>query len=187
MDKILVVPGYQGSDEQHWQTWLQQQYPQAERLADIDYQRPILRHWRKHIQQYLKAQSQPVFIVAHSFGCLAVAAAIADFADKVSAVLLVAPAAPQHFVSRGLAREFPCLPSISAEVPTKPLNTSGILIGSRDDPWMSFTEATTLATHWQLYFYDAGFAGHINAHSGYGAWPECKYLLDTLRSGCCNV
>ncbi|WP_332398493.1 alpha/beta hydrolase [Vibrio metschnikovii] len=86
IDKILVIPGYKGSPNGHWQTWLQTQYPNTERIKAIDHHKPILSQWSAQIQQYLEQQTLPIIIVAHSFGCLAALDAIArkQLQSKVS-------------------------------------------------------------------------------------------------------
>jgi predicted alpha/beta hydrolase family esterase len=47
-----------------------------------------------------------------------------------------------------------------------------VLVASRDDPYSSFADSEGLAGHWGAKLIDAGAAGHINAESGHGPWPE---------------
>lgn len=183
MDTILIVPGYKGSDEEHWQTWLQKQYRVSARITGINYDQPVLNDWVQSIQEYLRHQQHPVSIVAHSFGCLAVASALdhPDFTDIVKTLLLVAPASPERFTAKGHQQYFPALPTITPMIPKSSLGVIGMLVASRNDPWLPFQEAIELARQWELLFFDNGAVGHINPESGYGPWPECKFLLDSLR------
>lgn len=89
--KILIVPGYKGSPAGHWQTWLEGHYPNSDRLKSVNVNQPILSTWSEEIERYLVQQNEPVTLVAHSFGCLAAAHAIAKHKRQVNAALLVPP------------------------------------------------------------------------------------------------
>lgn len=195
---ILIVPGYHGSGDGHWQTWLQQQLPNAKRVSGIDWERPILHNWSKAIIENLDQTTDQSVIVAHSFGCLASAMTVANRPQKVAGVLFVAPADPQRFSlfgSRSVGvgtsgsqpvgvknvasgqNNFAAQPDIARYLPSGPLNTPGVLIGSRDDPWMKLQHAYAWSKRWQLAFRDAGAVGHINIDSGFGPWPWIKTAL----------
>jgi len=45
-------------------------------------------------------------------------------------------------------------------------------VASRNDPFCSFDVVEDIAAAWGSLFIDAGEAGHINAESGHGPWPE---------------
>lgn len=178
---ILIVPGYHGSGETHWQTWLEQELPSARRVSGIDWAHPILHNWAKAIMRDLDSISRPTIVVAHSFGCLASALAVANRPQQVAGVILVAPADPHRFTLSGprsgrLAHN----PGIAAHLPDRPLDIPGLLIGSRNDPWMKFSHAYAWSKRWKLAFYDAGQAGHINVDSGYGPWPFIKMVTQSL-------
>ena len=53
-------------------------------------------------------------------------------------------------------------------------------MGSRNDPFCTLARAQALAQSWGSRFHDLGDAGHINADSGLGDWPEGLRLLETL-------
>ena len=59
-----------------------------------------------------------------------------------------------------------------APVPDAPLPFPSVLVSSRDDLYCSSQRASDLAEAWGSEFVDAGDAGHINAKSGHGPWPE---------------
>lgn len=178
----LIVPGYHGSDKDHWQTWLEQQIPSAKRVSGIDWEQPIIHKWADAIVHELDASIHKTVIVAHSFGCLASAMAIAKRPEKVAGVIFVAPADPQRFSVFGARQsDFTDLPSIAGHLPDHSLKTTGILIGSRDDPWMELQHAYAWSKRWDLIFHDAGNAGHINVESGFGPWPLIKLITDSLR------
>ena len=47
-----------------------------------------------------------------------------------------------------------------------------VLVASRDDPYSSLADSEALARQWGAQLLDAGSAGHLNAESGHGPWPE---------------
>ena len=53
------------------------------------------------------------------------------------------------------------------------------LVGSRNDPFCSHERAHSLAASWGAHWVDLGAAGHINADSGLGDWPEGHALLQS--------
>ena len=62
--------------------------------------------------------------------------------------------------------------SAFAPPPTGPLPFPSLLIASRDDPHATYEEMETMALDWGAQIIDAGAAGHIDAQSGHGPWPE---------------
>lgn len=46
------------------------------------------------------------------------------------------------------------------------------MVVSRNDPFSSFEAAESVVKDWGALLIDAGEAGHINAESGHGPWPE---------------
>ncbi len=182
--RILIVPGYHGSDEHHWQSWLESEIPHAQRVSGIDWESPVLHEWAREITRTIDESENPAIIVAHSFGCLASALAIANRSDKVKGCILVAPADPQRFSLSGVRdtehQDAASLESIAAYLPNHALGISGLLIGSRNDPWVKIEHAYAWAKRWKLAFHDAGYAGHINVDSGFGVWPLIKVLTHAL-------
>lgn len=170
MPHIIIVPGFQGSDENHWQTWLQQQLPDCQRLQGVDWQQPVLATWTKALLQQIDALSGTVYLVAHSFGCLVSTVAIADRPDRVAGALLVAPASPERFSPLGRRSVDPSMASITSLLPTFSFNITGYVVASENDPWMPLPIAKNWADTWGMPFINIGEAGHINAQSGYHTW-----------------
>lgn len=190
---ILIVPGYHGSGDAHWQTWLQRQLPNAHRLTGVDWEQPVIQQWADAIVHDLDTSSRKTLIVAHSFGCLASAAAIARRPEAVAGVILVAPADPQRFAVQGPRRgQLAGQPSIAVQLPDQPLGIPGLIVASSNDPWMKLQHAYAWSKRWQLVFCDVGEAGHINQESGYGPWPLIQTFTEVLsdiaheetRTGC---
>src|SRR5690606_9161419 len=100
-----------------------------------------------------------------SLGVAAIAAAADDVSKRVAGAFLVAApdlktqALPPQLKDFGPYRR-------------SPLPFPAMLIASRNDAYGSFEFAEELGGDWGALLIDAGEAGHINADSGYGPWPE---------------
>lgn len=185
----LILPGVGGSEPEHWQSWLEHQLNDAKRIEQTDWNNPVLHTWRQPLDHALLTATEPVWIVAHSFGCLVTMSALSSrvLARKVAGVLLVAPASPERFTLAGFTRltydehkESPAL--LSRVLPRAPLGLPIRMIASRSDPWLDFEKAEWWATRWGAKLIDLGHAGHINVAAGFGAWPQVITELNTLKS-----
>lgn len=178
----LIVPGYHGSGPLHWQTWLQERLPGACRVRGIDWEAPILARWAGAVRDGIDAAPHAVWLVAHSFGCLASVVAAADRPDKVAGALLVAPADPRRFGPLGL-RDAAAGDdeSLAAWLPQAPLKCSSTVVASSDDPWVALDTASQWAECWGSRLLDIGKAGHINTDSGFGPWPDGLELLIAMQ------
>jgi predicted alpha/beta hydrolase family esterase len=163
----LIVPGLHGSGADHWQTWWQQKDRNALRVEQDDWREPNLDRWMKNLRHAMDQSPGDVWIVAHSFGCLASILLAQQRPDKIKGMLLVAPASPEKF-------------SVAERMPPHILPIATVLVASRSDPWLPFAEAQRLAESLGSQFVDAGDAGHINAESGFGAWQAGFNLFGEL-------
>lgn len=186
---VLVVPGYRGSGEGHWQTWLEDQVANARRVSGIDWDTPALAAWAATLRREITRAPAPVWLVAHSFGCLAAVLAGTDRADRVAGALLVAPADPDRFSPAGLSAgdetASPSAPpaiTLTPYIPKTGLGFPSLVVASRDDPWMALPRVRRWAQLWGGQLVDVGHAGHINTDSGYGPWPEGLALLSALQA-----
>ncbi|WP_342058980.1 RBBP9/YdeN family alpha/beta hydrolase [Aeromonas sp. OTU364] len=168
MNKILLVPGLHNSGPDHWQSRWHQQFPQWQRMLGLPWDKPDLTVWSTKLASKLRSRRSRVHLVAHSFGALTAIAAARLQPDKVSSILIVAPADPARF-------------GIPDEALTGSIKVSAQLIASRNDPWMSFERAEYWSRQWQVPLFDAGEVGHINAQSGHGEWSQGLNLLNTLH------
>ncbi|MDM5086508.1 alpha/beta hydrolase [Aeromonas rivipollensis] len=168
MNKILLVPGLHNSGPDHWQSRWHQQFPQWQRMLGLPWDKPDLTVWSAKLASKLRSRRSRVHLVAHSFGALTAIAAARLQPDKVSSILIVAPADPARF-------------GIPDEALAGSIKVSALLIASRNDPWMSFERAEYWSRQWQVPLFDAGEVGHINAQSGHGEWSQGLNLLNTLH------
>jgi predicted alpha/beta hydrolase family esterase len=171
---VLILPGWQNSGPQHWQTLWEQRHGYL-RVQQHDWDRPLRGDWVARLEDVLLSRDEPAVLVAHSLGCILTAAwaARTRHAHRVKAALLVAPGD----VERTEVREH--LPTWSP-VELQPLPFPTVLLGSRDDPYCAFERARLFAHAWGSQFMDYGACGHINADSGLASWPEGHVLLQDL-------
>ena len=64
--------------------------------------------------------------------------------------------------------------------PTDPLPFPSMVVASNSDPLVRYERAQEFAADWGSDFQSAGDAGHINAASGHGPWPEGLLLFAEL-------
>ncbi|OUY07700.1 RBBP9/YdeN family alpha/beta hydrolase [Acinetobacter populi] len=176
----VIVPGVGGSDQDHWQSWLQRHLSDSSRVEQQDWNLPILNQWVDQFYQHVRQLNRPVRIVAHSFGCLTTIAALNQYPNLsrwVHSILLVAPANPARFSQHGFANSDeqlgPLFQNFSINVPS-------LMIISENDPWLSYSEATEYSKLWNIPYINQGLAGHINVASGYGKWPELLHYIDNI-------
>lgn len=179
---VLIVPGFHGSGPGHWQTWLEGELPDARRVGGIDWDTPLLARWAGEVRREIDEAGGAVWLVAHSFGCLASVVAAADRPHKVAGLLLVAPADPERFELLGVREAPRRAPGVGDFLPQSALTCPSTLVASSTDPWLAPAAALRWAERWGSRLIDIGDAGHINAESGHGPWPLALALLQQLRN-----
>lgn len=168
MDTTLIVPGLYGSGVEHWQSWFEKQIPDCVRVVQSDWSTPDLARWSARLRRELNRVPGRIWIVAHSFGCLASVNVAADSSERIAGMMLVAPADPQRFGLQNV---------ISSNV----LGAHSIVVASSNDRWMSIDRAAAWADAWGSQLINLGAAGHINVSSGHGAWPRGLDIYSSLR------
>jgi predicted alpha/beta hydrolase family esterase len=177
--RVITVPGLNGSGPEHWQTWIERQFPRSVRVQQHRWDQPDLAVWSRAVERSLAGSFEqpgfPVFLVAHSFDCLAAVEALRSIANSmdssignsVAGALFVAPANPQRF-------------DLDIATFDRSLTMPSIVAASEDDPWFALEGAQDLARRWGSTFINLGRAGHVNAAAGYGPWPRGKKMIDAL-------
>ena len=176
---VLVVPGWQNSGPQHWQTLWEQQNPIFLRVQQRDWDTPHRAWWLERITEEVRQAPAPIVFAAHSLGCLAIAHWVQQAGpelSKIKGALLVAPADVERTDTPTQLMDF-------KPVPRKLLPFPSIVVASNDDPYLAAERAREIARSWGSRFVDIGAAGHINGDSGLGDWPEGKRLLRHLIEG----
>lgn len=169
MAEILIVPGLRNSGPTHWQSWFEQQLPNTRRVEQTNWEKTCLSDWAARVRDAIDAAGEPVWIVAHSFGCLASVTAAFVRQEKIRGALLVAPADPQRFDEPAALLE-------------ERLTFPSLVVASSNDPWVKESIARQWASIWGSDFLSIGDVGHINVDSGHGPWPEGLALFEKLRA-----
>ncbi len=171
MNRVLTLPGWQNSGPDHWQSRWEVSHG-YQRVEQHDWLRPLRGDWIARLEDVLLQQPEPVILVAHSLGCLLVAAwaSHSSHTHLVKAALLVAPAdAEREELRPVLARWSP--------IPLQPLPFKTRVVSSQNDPYCRVERAAQFASAWGADLIDGGNLGHINAESGLGDWPQGHTLL----------
>lgn len=165
-ENILILPGWQNSGPAHWQSRWEKAHGYR-RVEQHDWMNPQRGDWMARLEDVVLGADGPVVLVAHSLGCILTAAWAAHSRNtaRVRGALLVAPGDAERDDLRDQ------LPSWSPIV-RQSLPFPARLVGSHDDPYCRFDRAQGFAADWGARFTDLGNAGHINADSGLGDWPE---------------
>ena len=163
---ILIVPGYQGADENHWQSRWEQKLSTARRVQQVEWSKPVREDWIQTVAKAVNAAERPPVIVAHSLGVAAVVLAVPLFRRDVAGAFFVAPPDVADLTIR------PKHLSTFGPYPRDPLPFPSIVVASRNDPYSRFEAAEDAAGAWGSLFIDAGESGHLNGDSGHGPWPE---------------
>lgn len=164
--EILIVPGYKGAGENHWQTRWQNNLSSARRVEMGDWHKPVFEDWKKNLLAAVATAQKPVFLVGHSIGSQVIVHAANEFENPVAGAFLVAPPdvanpdiKPRHLMTFGPASR-------------EPLPFPSVTISSRNDHFCAYDVAEDMAAAWGSLFVDAGESGHLNHESGHGPWPE---------------
>jgi hypothetical protein len=169
---VLQLPGWRNSGPTHWQTRWEHLHGD-QRVEQSDWDWPRRGDWITRLEEVVQAQDRPVVLVAHSLGCILVAAwaSLSHHTHRVRGALLVAPG--------DVERDGGPVPPLPGWRPIvrSPLPFPSVLVGSQGDPYCRTDRAQAMARDWGSRWVDAGHCGHINAESGLGDWPEGRQWL----------
>jgi uncharacterized protein len=162
---VLILPGWQNSGPDHWQSRWERAHGYT-RVEQHDWLRPLRGDWMARLEELVLACDEPAVLVAHSLGCINVAAWAAHSGNtwRVKAALLVAPPDVERDDLRQTLFSW-------APIALQPLPFQSTVFASSDDPFCAPERARQYATAWGSHFIDAGAQGHLNAESGLGDWP----------------
>ena len=171
----VVIPGWKGSGEGHWQTWLTDQLREGGRevrvpdFADLD--NPVLQAWLATLRSCLHGLPDDGYdVVAHSLGAVLWLHHVnaPSSAPRAARVLLVAPPSPSTSIPE-IAEFYP--PPM--DIDTVRHSADGtVLVGSDNDPYLPEGIAAAYGVPLKIATTIFTGAGHLNAESGYGPWPN---------------
>lgn len=177
--RYLIVPGWRGSPDDHWQSHWQRTLPNSSRVEQQDWSAPRLEDWVNELQRSVAASGGPIVLVAHSLGCITVAhwavQAPVELLGRVRGALLVAPADVERSNCPEPLRNF-------APIPRQPLPFASQLVGSDNDTAASAARAVEMGRDWGSEVAILPGAGHINVASGHHQWEQGFANLYRLQS-----
>ena len=172
---VLILPGWLNSGADHWQSRWERTHGYT-RVEQHDWQRPLRGDWIARLEDVLLGCTEPAVLVAHSLGCLTVAAWAAHSQNThlVKGALLAAPPDTER---EDIGQTLP-----GWVVPMQKLPFKSVLFASGDDPFCAIDRAQHFASQWGSTFIDIGARGHINADSGLQDWPQGDAELQQLAA-----
>ncbi len=169
----LIVPGWQDSNEAHWQSLWQKEFGWG-RVVQDDWLIPVVADWSNRLSETVTQLAKPVVLVTHSLGGIALAHAFAqNHKLPVKAAFIVAPPDLDQDDTPNELRDF--LP-----VPMKRFSFPSLLVASSNDPYCALNRAEGMAQAWGSSFVCVGKRHHIGDVANLGEWAEGKDLLSTF-------
>lgn len=177
--RYLIIPGWQGSSADHWQSHWQQTLPNGTRVEQRDWLTPNREDWVAELQRSIASDPRPTILIAHSLGCITVAHwaanAPVELLRRVRGALLVAPADVERANCPPALQNFAPIPNQNLPFPSQ-------LVGSDNDSAASAARAIELARWWGSDVAIISGAGHINVKSGHQQWEQGFAYLYRLQN-----
>lgn len=175
MKKVLILHGWCGSDEPHWQWWV------AQELKKLNYEisfpslpnrdLPHLKVWMEALKIEFD-RFQPDMVICHSLGTILWFHFVEKYKIKeLDKLMLVAPVRQKCDVKE-MSTFFPY------PVPSDLRSKESILVGSTDDEYLDLDEAIQLQSQLNIGLKVLQNAGHINIQSGFG---ELSCAIDWIE------
>ncbi|MDQ7731003.1 alpha/beta hydrolase [Halomonas sp. SpR8] len=172
-EHYLIVPGWNGSGQDHWQSHWQTQLPNSSRTQVDSWSHPELNDWVSSLNRAVSQAKGPVVLIAHSLGCVTIAhwaQRHPKLLSKIKGALLVAPADVERWsVNQRLSGFGP--------IPMQPLPFPSLVVGSTNDHTASLERIQHFANEWRSAIHIIHGAGHINTASGHTHWNDGLHLL----------
>ena len=153
----LILPGLNGSANDHWQRHWARDNPESRVVEQFDWTCPDRQSWLVQLERQVDMIGKDIWLVGHSLGCvLAAQFAESPLASRIRGALLVAPCDLDTTETL-----HPCVVRFGA-MPAKRLPFPSLVVGSLNDPYMPVDRLRQSARAWGSDLVDIGNAGHIN-------------------------
>ncbi len=173
---ILLVPGFGNSGPDHWQSRWERNLRTARRVEQASWESPDEAVWSSAIRAAVTGAARPVVLVGHSLGVAAIAHAASRLPEgQVAGAFLVGPADTDAIAGWPLPDGLPSWPAsvlTFAPMPMQRLPFPARVIASSNNVFCSIERAEAITTAWGGELSVIANAGHINAESGHGPWPD---------------
>lgn len=170
----MAVPGWQGSGDGHWQTWLEAQLRaagrQTSRPAFTSPDEPDLGDWLTALRAAIADLPADGYdIVAHSLGAVVWLHHVISPGNspRPARVALVSPPSPNTTIPE-IAAFFP--PPLDVEA-VRHAADGTVLIAGDNDPYIPEGIAAAYGLPLKIATTVIPDGGHLNVDAGYGAWP----------------
>ena len=178
MKKVLILHGWGGSDEPHWQWWLEGQLRKKNYKVSFpsfpNRDLPNFDEWMNTLEKEYES-FQPDIVICHSLAnILWFHFSQKNTLKKLDKLMLVAPVRKTCKIEE-LKSFFPY------PIPKKLNAKEIIMVGSTNDPYLSVEEAIELQSELNIGLKILDDAGHINAQSGFG---ELSCAIDWIERVC---
>ena len=165
---VLIIPGWDDSGPDHWQTHWERAFPNMRRVQQDDWRKAVFEEWALRLSEAVVRCRKPVLLVAHSLGTSLVMrwAEEAGGSGTIAGAFLVAPTDQDLFdESDSSVRGFgPML--------TEPLPFPSMVLASQNDEFVSLERARFFAESWESSFVNLGALGHVGSEARLGLWPQ---------------
>ena len=178
MSKVLILYGWHASPSPHWQDWLARElvsrgyivsFPQLSSPLE-----PKKEIWLREAKEVIDAL-KPDIVICHSLGnILWWHLCNENLALHVKSLLMVAPPRDLREYEE-IADFFP------VELPKNLFTKESLLVTSDDDPYLNKSEGIRFARALDTKHKVFQNMGHINAESGFGAWPWVLEWVESVR------
>lgn len=176
---ILILPGWQDSGPDHWQSRWLKKYPNAVKVVQKDWVFAKKDEWVATLNEYIdKHGGDDIILVGHSLACATIAHWAQKYPSKASRIkgaLLVSSSDTE-------VTDFPKEITDFSPMPLQNLNFKTTVVASEDDPYVIMDRAEYFAKCWGAQLVNIGAHGHINTDAGFGEWPEGEKLLQEFIS-----
>jgi predicted alpha/beta hydrolase family esterase len=177
---ILIVPGLRDHVEDHWQTILARQLPNARVVPPLEHDNLSCTARIEALDQALASITGPVVLVAHSAGVMITVHWAQHHQREIKGALLAAPPdfetpPPDRYPTLDVLRQHRWLPTPRTRLPFP-----SIVVASTNDPLARIEKVTQLASAWGSRLVDFGAVGHLNPASGFGEWPRAVEFVNEL-------
>ncbi|RQR67766.1 alpha/beta hydrolase [Burkholderia sp. Bp9126] len=177
---ILLVPGLRDHVEDHWQTILARQLPNARTVPPLTRDKLSCAARIEALDQALADITGPVVLVAHSAGVVTTVHWAQRHRREIKGALLAAPPdfdspLPDGYPTMEILRQQGWLPTPRTKLPFP-----SIVAASTNDPLARVERVAELANAWGSRLVNVGAVGHLNPASGFGAWPRALEFVTEL-------
>lgn len=174
--QILIVHGWNSDSKDNWFPWLKSELEsrgmnvQCPDMPNPKF--PKQEEWLEKLTAVVD-NDNPLILVGHSLGTIAVLRLLERISSKIVCVILVA-GFTQGFGVNAIS-DFFKTPFDFARIKQK--SRKFIVISSSNDPYLPITEGQKLADELNAEFIIEKNAGHLDSESGFSKYPSLLKLI----------